>query len=124
MAIGGERTEAMREDARQMRDSVRRENLEEKLEEVVKDRPGVRPFLELRPLAIAVAIAAVLTLIVSLLTSVTLGAVVLVLSFGIAWVVLSKRSYEERRPTRDPDQDEDSDEGSGKKESEVAPFSS
>jgi Flp pilus assembly protein TadB len=123
MAIGGERTEAMRDDARQMRDSVRRENLEEKLEDVVKERPGVRPFLELRPLAIAVAIAAVLTLIVSLLVSVALGALVLVLSFGIAWVVLSKRSYEERRPTSDPDQEDDSEEA-GKKDSEVAPFSS
>lgn len=122
MAIGGKRTEAMREDARQMRDSVRRENLEEKLEDVVQERPGVRPFLELRPLAIAVGIAAALTLIVSLLVSVALGALVLVVSFAIAWVVLSKRSYEERRPTRDPDQ-EDSEEA-GKKESEVAPFSS
>jgi Flp pilus assembly protein TadB len=125
MAIGGERTEAMREDARNVRESVRRDNLEEKLEEVVKERPGVRPFLELRPLLIAVAIAAVLTLIVSLLASVALGALVLVVSFGIAWVVLSKRSYEERRPTRDPDQeDEDSEEKPGKKDSEVAPFSS
>jgi Flp pilus assembly protein TadB len=125
MAIGGERTEAMREDARHMRESVRRDNLEEKLEGVVKERPGVRPFLELRPLLIAVAIAAVLTLIVSLLASVALGALVLVVSFGIAWVVLSKRSYEQRRPTTDPDQgEEDSEEGSGKKGSEVAPFSS
>ena len=116
MAIGGERTEAMRDDARQMRESVRRENLEEKLEDVVQERPGVRPFLELRPLAIAVAIAAVLTLIVSLLASVALGALVLVVSFGIAWVVLSKRSYEERRPTKDPDQDDDDSEP-GKKDS-------
>ncbi len=82
MAIGGERTEAMREDARNMRESVRRDNLEQKLEDVVKERPGVRPFLELRPLLMAVAIAAVLTLIVSLLFSVVLGALVLVVSFG------------------------------------------
>jgi Flp pilus assembly protein TadB len=124
MAIGGERTEAMRDDARRMREGVRRENVEEKLEEVVQERPGVRPFLELRPLAIAVAIAAVLTLIVSLLASVALGALVLVVSFAIAWVVLSKRSYEERRPTKDANQDEDDSEDAGKKDSEVAPFSS
>jgi Flp pilus assembly protein TadB len=124
MAIGGERTEAMRDDARRMREGVRRENVEEKLEEVVQQRPGVRPFLELRPLAIAVAIAAVLTLIVSLLASVALGALVLVVSFAIAWVVLSKRSYEERRPTKNANQDEDDSEDAGKKDSEVAPFSS
>jgi Flp pilus assembly protein TadB len=109
MAVTGERTAAMREDAR------------ERLEGVVKERPGVRPFLELRPLAMAVGIAAVLTLVVSLLFSVTIGAVVLVLSFALAWVVLSKRSYEERRPTRDP---EDGESSPGKKQSEVAPFSS
>jgi Flp pilus assembly protein TadB len=103
MAVTGERTEAMREDARQMRDSVRRENLEGKLEEAVDERPGVRPFLELRPLAIAVGIAAVITLIFALLVSVAVAAVALVVSFGIAWVVLSKRSYEERRPTRETD---------------------
>jgi Flp pilus assembly protein TadB len=124
MAIGGERTEAMRDDARRMRDGVRRENLEEKLGEVVKERPGVRPFLEMRPLLIALAIAAVLTLIVSLLASVALGALVLVVSFGIAWVVLSKRSYEERRPTSDANEEEDDSETPGKGDSEVAPFSS
>jgi hypothetical protein len=82
----------------------------------------VRPFLELRPLLIAVAIAAVLTLIAVLLFNAVFGAIVLVLSFGIAWVVLSKRSYEERRPTKEVDpEDEDS---PGKGDKEVAPFSS
>jgi Flp pilus assembly protein TadB len=121
MAVTGERTAAMREDAREMRDSVRRENLEERLEEVVKERPGVRPFLEPRPLALAVAIAAALTLVVSLLFSVAIGGLVLLLSFSIAWIVLSKRSYEERRPTHEPEEDESS---PGKKQSEVAPYSS
>lgn len=122
MAVTGERTAAMRKDAREMRESVRRENIEEKLEEVVEKRPGVRPFLELRPLVIAVGIAAVLTLIVALLVSVAIAGVVLVVSFGIAWVVLSKRSYEERRPTRAVDSDED-EEDARKTESEIAPSS-
>ena len=117
-----EEVKALREDARNLREGVRRDNLEERLEGVVKERPGVRPFLELRPLLIAVAIAAVLTLIAVLLFSAVIGAVVLVLSFGIAWVVMSKRSYEERRPTKDVDpEDEDS---PGKGDKEVAPFSS
>jgi Flp pilus assembly protein TadB len=117
MALTGERTEAMREDARQMRESVRKENLEEKLEGVVKERPGVRPFLDLRPLAIAVGIAAVLTLITALLLSVTLAAVVLVVSFGIAWVTVSKLRYEERGKTKDID------EASEERDSDPAPYS-
>ena len=115
--MSGERTEAMREDARQLRESVRKENIEEKLEGVVEERPGVRPFLELRPLAMAVGVAAVLTLIAALLFSVPFAAVVLVLSFAIAWVVLSRRSYDTRRPTEDAGSE-------SKKQSEVAPSSS
>jgi Flp pilus assembly protein TadB len=116
MAVTGERTEAIREDARQLRESVRKENLEERLEVVMKERPGVRPFFELRPIAIAVAVAAVLTLISLLLFSPAFAAVVLVLSFGIAWVAVSMQTYSQRRPTEDAGE-------SGKKQSEVAPFS-
>jgi Flp pilus assembly protein TadB len=107
----------MREDARQVRESMRKDNLEEKLEGVVEERPSVRPFLELRPLAIAVGIAAVLTLIAALLFSVAFAGIVLVLSFAIAWVAVSMRSYDKRRPTEEAG-------SSGKKPSEVAPFSS
>src|SRR3954453_14327137 len=95
-----ERTEEMREDARRVRESMRKDNLEDRLGEVVKERPGVQPFLEFRPLVIAVTIAAVLTLIAVLLTSAVVGAVVLVLSFGIAWVAMSRREYSQRRPTK------------------------
>ena len=120
--MAGERTEAMREDARHMRESVRKENLEEKLEEVVKERPGVRPFLEFRPLLIAVGIAVVLTLLAILLFSVAVGGIVLVLSFGLAWVIMSRREYSKREPTKDAD-DEDED-SPGKGDKEVAPYSS
>jgi Flp pilus assembly protein TadB len=118
-----ERTEvkAFREDARHVRESVRRENLEERLEGVVEERPGVQPFLEARPLVVAVTIAAVLTLIAVLLTSPAVGAIVLVLSFGIAWVAMSRREYSQRRPTKEySPEDEDS---PGKGDKEVAPYS-
>jgi Flp pilus assembly protein TadB len=118
--MSGERTEAMRDDARRVREGMRRENLEDKLEDVVEERPGVRPFLELRPLLIAVAIAAVLTLIAILIASVAVGAIVLVVSFAIAWVVLSHRSYDERRPTSEAKSDDDEDES---RDSDPAPFS-
>jgi Flp pilus assembly protein TadB len=107
----------MRDDARQIRESMRRDNLEERLEEVVDERPGVRPFLEPRPLLMAVGIAAVLTLIVALIASPAIAAIVLVLSFGISWVVLSKRSYEERRPSKDID------EVAEERDSDPAPYS-
>ncbi len=106
--MAGERTEAIRDDARQMRESVRRENLERKLEGVVEERPAARSFLEPRPILIAAGIAALLTLIVALLLSVQLAAVVLVLSFFASWAILSRRTYEKRRPTKDSNAEEDS----------------
>jgi Flp pilus assembly protein TadB len=112
---------ALREDARHMRESVRRENLEERLEGVVQERPGVQPFLEFRPLVVAVTIAAVLTLIAVLLTSPAVAAAVLVLSFGIAWVAMSRREYSQRRPTKEYSPEDDDSPGKGDKE--VAPFS-
>jgi Flp pilus assembly protein TadB len=115
--MAGERTEAMREDARNMRESLRKDNLEEKLEGVVEEKPGIRPFLELRPLLIALGIAVVLTLIAALLFSVAFAGIVLILSFAIAWVAVSMRSYDKRRPTEEKP-------SRGKKQSEVAPFSS
>ena len=77
----------------------------------------MKPFLEPRPLLIAVAVAAVLALIFALLFSPALAGVVLVLSFAITWVAVSMRSYEKRRPTEEKS-------SPGKKQSEVAPFSS
>jgi Flp pilus assembly protein TadB len=108
MALNGERTAAIRDDVRNMRESVSRDNLEQKLEEVVEEKPATRSFLEPRPILMAVAIAAVLTLIVALLLSVQLAALVLVLSFGISWVALSQRDYGQRRPTKDANADEES----------------
>lgn len=105
--MAGERTAALRDDARNMRESVRRDNLERKLEDVVEERPAARSFLEPRPILMALGIAAVLTLIVALLMSVKLAAVVLVLSFFAAWAILSRRNYDARRPTKDPDAEDE-----------------
>jgi Flp pilus assembly protein TadB len=117
-----EEVNALRDDAQSMRDTFRKDNIEERLQDVVEDRPEIQPFLEFRPLVVAVTIAAVLTLIVSLLFSPTIGAVVLVLSFGIAWIVMSRREYTKRRPTSDYDPEADDTPGKGDKE--VAPYSS
>ncbi|MEA2458316.1 MAG: hypothetical protein QOC95_1288 [Thermoleophilaceae bacterium] len=107
--MAGERTEAIRDDARNMREAVRRDNLERKLEGVVDERPAARSFLEPRPILMALGIAAVLTLIVALLLSVKLAAVVLVISFFASWAILSHRNYDARRPTKDPDAEDEGD---------------
>jgi Flp pilus assembly protein TadB len=95
--------EAVREDLRNMRETVSRDGLESRIEGVVEDKPAARSFLEPRPVLIAVAIAAVLTLISLLLFGPRFAAVVLVLGFFLSWVVLSRRDYDQRRPTRDAD---------------------
>lgn len=122
MASNGEgMAGAVREDVRNMRESVSRDNLEEKLEGVIEERPAIRPFLEFRPILIALAVAAVLTLIVALLTSVVVGAVVLVVSFFAVWAFMALRSYEKRRPTEEAhsEREKDAEEGG----TDPAPYS-
>jgi Flp pilus assembly protein TadB len=117
-----EEVKALRDDAHTMRDSLRKENIEERLEGVVEERPGIRPFLEFRPLGMAVLIAAALTLVSLVLFNASFAALVLVLSFAIAWIVMSRREYSQRRPTKEySPEDEDS---PGKGDKEVAPYSS
>src|SRR4051812_27414827 len=116
-----EEVKALRDDAHHVRDTLRKDNLEERLEGVVEERPGIKPFLEFRPLGTAVLIAAALTLISLVLFSPGFAAMVLVLSFAIAWIALSMREYSQRRPTKEySPEDEDS---PGKGDKEVAPYS-
>jgi len=86
----------MREGARDM---LSPERANERLEQVVAERPLVRHLLDFKILGRAVAIAAVLTIICAILFSPVLGAVVLVVSFFASWILMAARSYEQRRPT-------------------------
>jgi Flp pilus assembly protein TadB len=117
-----EEVKALRDDAHHVRDNLRKDNLEERLEGVMEDRPGIRPFLEFRPLGIAVLVAAVLTLVSVVLFNAAFAAVVLVLSFAITWIVMSRREYSQRRPTKEYSPDDEDSPGKGDKE--VAPYSS
>jgi hypothetical protein len=112
-------TGAMRDDVKHMRESMSRDNLEEKLEGAIEERPAIGPFLDLRIVAKAVAIAAVLTLIAALLGSLGIAALVLVVSFFAAWAALAYRSYDKRRPTSHEDREKDAEEGG----TDPAPFS-
>jgi Flp pilus assembly protein TadB len=111
----------LRKDMHHMRESVSRDNLEGKLEGVVEERPAIKPFLEFRPLLIALAVAAVLTLIVALLAGLPVAAIVLVVTFFAAWAFMSLRSYEKRRPTEEAhaDREKSAEEGG----TDPAPYS-
>ena len=116
-----EEVRALRDDGRRVRESLRKDNVEERLEDVIEDRPGIRPFLDFRPLAVAVLVAAALTLISLVLFSPPFAAFVLVLSFAITWIVMSRREYSKRRPTSEYDPEADDTPGKGDKK--VAPYS-
>jgi hypothetical protein len=103
---GGLREE-LGDGVRQLREDVSRDKLESRLDDAVAERPLVRHLLDMRVVVKALLIAAVLTLIVSVLLSPKLGALVLVVSFGAAWFITATRQYDRRRPTTPADADED-----------------
>lgn len=94
------------ESARQIREGISPARVEERLEGSVSDRPLVRHLLNLRLVATAVAIAAVLALVVSLLLSPKLGALVLLVVFFGGWYLLAQRHYRRRRPTQERGSDD------------------
>jgi hypothetical protein len=98
--------EGLGEGVRQMREDVSRDKIESRLDDAVSERPVIRYLLDMRTVVKALLIAAVLTLIVSLLLSPKLGAVVLVVGFGALWVGLAMRDYNRRRPTKPADEDD------------------
>ena len=98
--------EGLGEGVRQMREDVSRDKIESRLDDAVSERPAIRHLLDMRIVVKALLIAAVLTLIVSILLSPKLGAVVLVLGFGGLWVGLAMRDYNRRKPTKPVDSDE------------------
>jgi Flp pilus assembly protein TadB len=81
----------------------------DRLEEAVQERPMAKHLLDLKIVAKAVLIAAVLTLIAVLLAGAVLAAFVLVISFFASWFILAKRSHERRRPTKRIERDGDGD---------------
>ena len=100
--------EGLREGAGDLRQDLSRERIEDRLDDAVSDRPLMRYLLDLRNVLKALAIAAVVCLVVSLLLSPKIGAALLVLTFLGAWVGLAAVQYDRRRPTKSAD-DEDSD---------------
>jgi hypothetical protein len=96
-------TDGLKDGTRELRKDVSRDRIEEKLDDAVSDKPLLKYLLDLRNVFVALAIAAVLTLFVSVASSMKLGALVLVVSFFAAWVILAARDYNQRRPTKPVD---------------------
>jgi hypothetical protein len=99
----------VREGAREM---LSRGNVNERLEQAVAERPQARYLLDLRIVARAVLIAAVLAIVCAILFSVRLAAFVLVVSFFASWILMSLRTYDRRRPTRSANGGDEDGEGS------------
>ena len=96
-------TDGLKEGAGELRKDVSREKIEGKLDDAVTGKPLLKYLLEPRNVLLAVLIAAVLTLIVSVASSMKVGALVLVVSFVAAWLSLAARDYNKRRPTKPVD---------------------
>jgi hypothetical protein len=99
-------TDGVREGAGELRKDVTRDNIESKLDDAVSEKPLLKYMLELKNVLLALLIAAVLTLLVSVASSMKLGALVLVVTFFAAWLILSARDYNQRRPTKPVDTEE------------------
>jgi CHASE2 domain-containing sensor protein len=82
-----------------MREMLAPDNVNERLEQAVDERPLAKYLLDLKIVLRAVLIAAVLTIICLILFSPLLAGIVLVLSFFASWILMAMRSYERRRPT-------------------------
>ena len=104
---GGGFREGLGEGVREMREGLSRDKIESRLDDVISERPVTKHLLDVRVVVRALLIAAVLTLIVSLLLSPKLGAVVLIVSFGAAWFIIANRQYSRRKPTKPADSDDD-----------------
>jgi hypothetical protein len=96
-------TDGLKEGAGELRKDVTRDKIEERLDGAVSDKPLLKYLLDIRNVLLALLIAAILTLIVSVATSMKLGALVLVVTFVAAWLILAARDYNTRRPTKPVD---------------------
>ena len=96
---GGGLKEGLREGAGELREDLSRDKLEGRLHEAVNERPLARHLLDMRVVVRALLIAAVITLLAWLLLGPKIAALLLVISFGVAWFVLGNRQYNRRKPT-------------------------
>ena len=82
---------------------MRREELNQRLETAVKERPALWHVLDLQVITRAVIAAVIAAVVVWLLIGPAAAAVVLLLVFFGGWALLARLSYDKRRETQPVD---------------------
>jgi hypothetical protein len=96
-----ERKEGLGAHARALKDEMSPARVEEKLQEVVEERPKTRFLLDFSIVAKALVAAVVVAALLWLLVNAQLAAIALVVVFIGGWLLLAQVSYDRRRETRD-----------------------
>jgi hypothetical protein len=87
--------------ARALREDLAPDKLEDKLQEVIEERPKAKHLLDFAIVGKALLAAVVVALVLWLLFSPKLAAIALVVVFVGAWLLMAQLSYDKRRETRD-----------------------
>lgn len=93
-----------------LRDEMSPARIEQKLQDVVEERPKARHLLDFSIVGKALLAAVVVALLLWLIFSPQLAGIALIVVFLGAWLGLAQRSYDQRRETRDAGEDAKPDE--------------
>lgn len=99
--MGEERKEGFGEQARALKEDLSPAKVEQKLEQVVEERPKTRHLLDFTIVAKALVAAVVVAALLWLLVNPQLAAIALVVVFIGGWLLMAQLSYDRRRETRD-----------------------
>src|SRR5918997_6530649 len=99
--MSDEKKTGMREQAQALREDLAPDRIEQKLEEVIEERPKAKHLLDFSIVGKAVLAAVVVALILWLIFSPQLAAIALVVVFLGVWLGMAQLSYDKRRETRD-----------------------
>jgi hypothetical protein len=104
---------SMRDGVREVTQNMRPSEINPKLEEAVQNKPLLPHLLSVRPIAIALAVGAVVALALFLLVSPRMGGLGLLVAFFATWIGLSVRDYgkedEARQRRREAESDDEDD---------------
>ena len=111
MVMAEERNEGLGAQARALKEDMAPARVEEKLQEVVRERPKARFLLDFSIVAKALVAAVVVAAILWLLASAQIAAIALVVVFVGGWLLMAQLGYDRRRETRDARSAEPEDSG-------------
>ena len=99
--MSDEKNPGIGEQARALREDLKPDRLEEKLQEVIEERPKTKHLLDFSIVGKALLAAVVTALVLWLIFSPQLAAIALVVVFVGVWLGMAQLSYDKRRETRD-----------------------